>query len=177
MKKYITKVIYTDNPYDFNEEEIRQDLIDLEENEDPSEDDCWEAWRWQNELEWDEVSYEAKREEGIFIIIGTLGLWNGNFRGSCMVKGNLLDAFSKCLEDYNRIYMYNKQLHVEATHHDGTNNFVIKKLTERGENYLEEHGWEYDDAEMNRRLFTNSHYSHHIDYFSKLYGWYGCTDN
>ena len=173
MKKNITKIIYTDHPYDFNEEEIRQDLIDLEENEDPSEDDCWEAWRWQNELEWDDVSYEAKKEEGIFIIVGTLGLWNGNFKGSCVVKGNLLDAFSKCLEDYNRIYMYNKQLHVDATHHDGTNNFVIKKLTKRGENYLGEHGWEYNDAEMNRRLFTNSHYSHHIDHFSKLYGWYG----
>ena len=177
MKKNITKIIYTDDPYDFNEEEIREFLTYDEEIEDPSEDDCWEAWRWQNELEWDEVSYEAKREEGIFIIVGTLGLWNGNFKGSCMVKGNLLDAFSKCLEDYNRIYMYNKQLHVDATHHDGTNEFVIKKLTEKGENYLGEHGWEYNDAEMNRRLFVNSHYSHHIDYFSKLYGWYGCTDN
>lgn len=172
MKKNIAKVIYTDNPYDFNEEEIREFLTYDEEIEDPSEDDCWEAWRDQCEIEWDDVSYEAKRVEGIFIIVGTLGLWNGNFRGSCLVKGDLLDAFSKCLEDCNRLYMYNKQLHVEATHHDGTNNFVIKKLTERGENYLEEHGWEYDDAEMNRRLFTNSHYSHHIDHFSKLYGWY-----
>ena len=177
MKKNITKVIYTDDPYDFNEEEIREFLTYDEENEDPSEDDCWEAWRSQCEDEWDEVSYEAKMEEGIFIIVGTLGLWNGNFRGSCLVKGNLLDAFSKCLEDYNRIYMYNKQLHVDATHHDGINEFIIKKLTERGEKYLEEHEWEYDDAKMNRRLFTNSHYSHHIDYFSKLYGWYGCTNN
>ena len=177
MKKNITKVIYTDDPYDFNEEEIREFLTYDDEIEDPSEDDCWEVWRNQCETEWDDVSYEAKKEEGTFIIVGTLGLWNGNFKGSCLVKGNLLNALSKCLEDYNRIYMYNKQLHVDATHHDGTNIFVIKKLTPNGEEYLENHEWEYSDAEMNRRLFTNSHYSHHIDHFSKLYGWYGCNDN
>ena len=27
MKKNITKIIYTDNPYDFNEDEIREFLI------------------------------------------------------------------------------------------------------------------------------------------------------
>lgn len=177
MKKNITKVIYTDDPYDFNEEEIRQDLIDSEENEDPSTDDCWERWHFEKEIEWDDVSYEMRRCAGSFVIVGTLGLWNGNFKGSCLVYGDLLEAVLKCLEDYNKIYMHNKQLYVEAVHHDGTNKFVIKKLTERGENYLEEHRWEYDDGEMNRRLFTDSHYSHHIDHFSKLYGWYGCTDN
>ena len=177
MKKNITKVIYTDDPYDFNEEEIRELLTYDEEIEDPSEDDCWDWWYTEKDSEWNDVSYEMQRCAGSFIIVGTLGLWNGNFKGSCLVHGDLLDAIHKCLEDYNKIYMYNKQLHVDATHHDGTNRFVIKKLTGKGENYLEEHGWEYDDAEMNRRLFTDSHYSHHIDHFSKLYGWYGCTDN
>ena len=66
MKKNITKVIYTDNPYDFNEEEIRDFLIYDEENEDPSEDDCWEAWRNQCEIEWDDVSYEAKKRGRYF---------------------------------------------------------------------------------------------------------------
>ena len=173
MKKNITKVIYTDNPYDFNEEEIRQDLIDLEENEDPSIEDCWKAWDWQNELNWDDVSYEAKQDKGSYIIMGTLGLWNGKVGGSCLIKGTLLDAIQKCLEDYNRIYMHGRKLHVEAVHHDGTNIFIIKKLTEKGEEYLENHDYDMNDAKMNQILFKNSHYSHHIDYFSKLYGWYG----
>ena len=177
MKKNITKIIYTDDPYDFNEEEIREFLTYDEEIEDPSEDDCWEAWRNQCEIEWDEVSYEMQRYAGSFIIVGTLGLWNGNFKGSCLIRGNLLKAVQECLEDYNRIYMYNKQLHVEATHHDGTNNFIIKKLTKKGEEYYDNHEWDITDFEMNQRLFQDSHYSHHIDYFSKLYGWYGCTDN
>lgn len=177
MKKNITKVIYTDDPYDFNEEEIRQILIETEESEDPSINECWDWWYEEKDIEWDDVSYEMQRCTGFFIIVGTLGLWNGNFKGSCLVRGDLLDAIQKCLEDYNTIYMHNKQLHVDAIHHDGTNIFVIKKLTERGEKYFEEHEWEYGEAEMNRRLFTDSHYSHHIDHFSKLYGWYGCSDN
>lgn len=177
MKKNITKVIYTDNPYDFNEEEIRQDLIDLEENEDPDENDCWNFWEFQCENHWDDVSYKAKLDEGYYIIVGTLGLWNGNFRGSCLVKGTLLEAIQKCLETYNRIYMHSKKLYVEAVHHDGTNNFIIKKLTKKGEEYYDNHEWDITDSEMNQRLFQDSHYSHHIDHFSKLYGWYGCNDN
>lgn len=172
MKKNITKVIYTDNPYDFNEEEIRQSLINSRGNEDPSDSDCWDEWYCQCEWEWEDVSEEAKQDKGYYIIVGTLGLWNGNFKGSCLIRGNLLDAIRKCLEDYNRIYMYNKKLYIEATHHDGTNSFIIKKLTEKGVEYLNKYEWEMYDAELNQRLFKDSHYSRHVDYFSRLYGWY-----
>ena len=177
MKKNITKIIYTDDPYDFNEEEIRQDLIDLEENEDPSTNECWDRWYEEKDIEWDDVSYEMKRCTGSFVVMGTLSLWNGKVGGSCLIKGTLLDAIQKCVEDYNRIYMYGRKLYVEAVHHDGTNTFIIKKLTEKGEMYLENCEYSMNNAKMNQILFKNSHYSHHIDHFSKLYGWYGCTDN
>lgn len=177
MKKNITKMIYTDNPFDFNEEEIRQILIETETTEDPSTDECWDWWYEEKDIEWNDVSYEMQRCTGSFVIVGTLGLWNGKFKGSCLIRGDLLEAIQKCLEDYNQIYMYNKQLHVDAIHHDGINKFVIKKLTKKGEDYFEEHDWEYSNADINQILFQNSHYSHHIDHFSKLYGWYGCNDN
>jgi hypothetical protein len=66
-------------------------------------------------------------------VVGTLGLWNGPHKIMPKQFENVRDAVCTCLEDYNEIYedQYGN-LHIKAHHHDGTNHFIIKKVTDKG---------------------------------------------
>ena len=173
-------LIYTDHPYDFNNDEMKEVWIEEqwyltgeEPEEDPTEDQLWETWNDLCEQSWDDIQGECKfaNETGTYLVIASLGLWNGRFDGGKIISGQLDEVIQRCFEDYNRVYMESRNLQISATHHDGTNYFTIKKLTPKGEEYAERHGWDMSDRELHKRLFKDSHYSHCVRFFADLYGW------
>ena len=173
-------IIYSNDPYDFNEEEMRESWLESAEANDweipedgPSDDEIWQEWYDQNERNWDDIEAEVKyhNERGSYLIIASLGLWNGRFDGGRLVEGTLSEAIRTCFEDYNRVYWQDKNLKVSAVHHDGTNYFIIKKLTDRGIEFYNNHEWEMDARTLNEKLFRDSHYSHSVDFFARIYGW------
>ena len=173
-------IIYSSDPYDFNEEEMRESWLESAEVNDweipedgPSDDDLWQEWYEQNEREWDYIKCEVKYhdERGSYLIIASLGLWNGRFDGGKIIDGYLSEAIGACFEDYNKVYWQNKNLKVKAIHHDGTNHFIIKKLTDRGIEFYNNHYYDYDDRTMHQKLFKDAHYSHSVDFFARIYGW------
>ena len=63
------------------------------------------------------------------VVVGELGLWDGKHTIVPTEFDNLYDAIQQCLEDYSElIEEENGDLIVKAHHHDGINNFIIKKL-------------------------------------------------
>jgi hypothetical protein len=77
------------------------------------------------------------------VIIGELGLWNGNKNIYPVYKRNLNDAIEKIttvkFESYIKIDLYDDAtIHIVQSHHDGTNAFYIKLLSEKGEEGLNE---------------------------------------
>ena len=117
------------------------------------------------------TSYEEEHGSKTYVILADLGFWDGRAEGGKIVKG-LWNAISKCFEDYNHIYEYRRRLCVDAVHHDGTNHFQIKELTPKGLEYVENHSY-MSDRELHKRLFNDSHYSHEVTMFKKMYGWKG----
>ena len=173
-------LIYTNDPYDFDEDEMKEawieeqwDLTGEKPEEEPTQDQLWETWDDLCEQNWDDIQSECKfaNETGTYLVIASLGLWNGRFDGGKILSGRLDKAIQRCFEDYNRVYMEGRNLRISATHHDGTNYFTIKKLTPKGEEYAERHGWDMTDRELHQRLFKDSHYSHCVQFFADLYGW------
>ena len=173
-------IIYSNDPYDFNEEEMKESWYELAEVNDweipedgPSDDELWEEWYDQKERDWDDIEGEVKYhdERGSYLIIASLGLWNGRFDGGKIIDGYLNKVIRACFEDYNKVYWQDKNLKVEATHHDGTNYFIIKKLTDRGIEFYNNHCYDYDDRTMHQKLFKDAHYSHSVDFFARIYGW------
>ena len=184
-------IIYNDDPYDFNEKEMLEDICEFRQCNEypgceecdkiscegcencPSDDELWEHWRDQCELNWDDVKAEIEThdERGSYLVIASLGLWNGRFDGGKIIDGYLNEAIRSCFEDYNKVYWQDKNLKVKAIHHDGTNHFIIKKLTDRGIEFYNNHYYDYDDRTMHQKLFKDAHYSHSVDFFAKLYGW------
>ena len=96
-----------------------------------------DAIEW--ETVWRELCNFFKNKEVIFF--GTLGLWNGRHAGGQTGKFERLfnEAVRDC--DYLHFYEENGHLFLECSHHDGTNYFEIKEITEKGQQYLE--NWEY----------------------------------
>ena len=76
------------------------------------------------------------------ICFGSVGRWDGTFRGGEIFE-SFEDAYYRMTKDcdYVKIYEEDNHLYVQCSHHDGTNNFEIKILTEKGEDYY--NNWEY----------------------------------
>lgn len=111
---------------------------------------------------------EAKHGEKHYVILAVIGRWNGPADGGKVIKG-LGSVLSECSSDYNTFYYENSQLRVTAHHHDGTNHFRVRELTEAGEQYIENHPY-MSDRELHKRLFNSTRYSRMVQLFPKLYG-------
>lgn len=114
--------------------------------------------------------HERKHGYKYYIVLADLGLWNGRFDGGKIIRG-LWKSISECFEDYNEIYQEGKRLKVKAIHHDGTNYFQIRELTDRGLEYMRRNEYHLSDRELHQRLFKDSHYSHEVSLFNTIYGW------
>ena len=157
------RTLFTNHPYDMDEDEIKEILLESGYEEDEITDKTiWQEWDFQVEDSLEFFKDNAERIEGTFVITASLGLWNGIFAGGKVIEGNLWDACCKCFKDYNKAYFEGKQFKIDACHHDGNNYFTIKKLTEKGEKYYSNHYYDKSDREMVEVLMNDSHYSHCI---------------
>lgn len=141
--------------------------------EDVPEDEIWREMQFSDECAWDDAKYDLEhflKENGPMLVVGSLGLWYGNCRGGkiCYNFRDLAGAWEDC--DYINIYDQNGHLYIECSHHDGTNMYECKLLTERGEQYAEDHGWDMYDSELHEKLWNDSHYTNLPHYAHKVWG-------
>lgn len=93
-----------------------------------------------------------------FIATGSFGLWDGR-RSGWLVIENEYD-FGGLLEDctYVEIADNNGLIEIKASHHDGTNYFTLKELTDHGyETYKKTgEGWYAENYDLGKYLFENN---------------------
>ena len=135
--------LYENYPDDVLIENAREnDWID--EDDEPTDTQLWQ-WRYEyDELDRDNAMYELRnffngKTVGFF---GEVGLWHGTYRAGKI--GDFETLYYKAIQDcdYVKIYDENGHLYLTCSHHDGTNCFEIKEVTDKGREYLE--NWEYD---------------------------------
>lgn len=88
--------------------------------------------------QWDTFMHELQdfiADEGPFLIKGTVGRWNGTFKAGRIIEDiqQLANAWKDC--DYIKFTDYNGALFLKCAHHDGINNFEIRKITPVGQKY------------------------------------------
>lgn len=140
----------------------------------PSEDDMYEYLA--SEIDWmlgdlycEIETYERTHGAKSYVVLADLGLWNGRYDGGKVING-LWNTISQTLEDYSTIKLVGKRLKVSAVHHDGTNYYEIRELTDKGTQYMERHEYDMSDRELHTKLFNDSHYSHEVSMFKEIYG-------
>lgn len=150
MRKAIERIIY-DN-YDIYTDLAEcaiEDLKSYDPEYEPTEEEIWKQCDqisqsdWENEKE--RLDKFFNQNDTKWILVGTVGLWNGTFAG-----GFVFDNFNEVLFkagkncDYFKFWDENGHFFGKCSHHDGTNFFEVKKLTKEGQRLFE--NWSYKDG-------------------------------
>ena len=108
------------------------------------------------------------------LFAGSVGRWNGNFGGGDI--GEFEDLYYKALKDcdYVKVYDNNGHLYITGSHHDGTNSFEVKVLTDKGEEYYENWNYGYSsrlDNLSEQEILKNIYerYSRLPNYYKTMY--------
>ena len=162
-----------------SEDEIRQYLWDCEyiDHLDEATDDM--VYDTMYELErmyWDDISYELKHffDKGdAWLLTGSIGRWDGNYRGGYIF--NTFEEFCKCLKDCDYIEITDNKGHLEVkcSHHDGTNFYEVKRVSDFGCEYFGTHSWELSLEEVFTKMWNNN-FMTSLPHFARDV--YGCKE-
>lgn len=141
----IRRIYSNYNLWDDYADDCREMLRDEKGIEDPADSRIWEEIYLEDEFTWDA---EFKMLDDFFsgnhyLLMGSVGLWTGNH-----AAGTVFDDFEKVFyeaaEDcvYWELYDKDGEFHFRCSHHDGTNHFCIRKLTDAA--WEEIDNWNYD---------------------------------
>ena len=180
MKEARERIIY-DNYYlyeTYPDEEIIENLIENGiDKDDITDERIWDTRYFWDELDWDNAHYDLKdffnNTNKKWIIMGTVGLWTGNHKAGIIFKDfdkMFYDATKDC--DYIKFYDKNGHFYFECSHHDGTNYFEIKEITQKGVEYLERWEDNWDDKRSEEYVHTQifNRYSRLPNFVNKVYG-------
>jgi len=147
----------------------------------PSDSKVWDFIYNDDSWYWDETWSELKNffKDDHVIFFGTVGTWRGNFAGGKIgyFEDLVQDAIQDC--DYVEFTDEDGHLYLRCSHHDGTNDFEIKVLSQKGSDFAD--NWEngylyYDDKrydfteqELHKKIATNNFLSHLPHYWKRVY--------
>lgn len=95
---------------------------------------------------------EKHKDYDTFIIFGTVKSWDGKHKvWEDFQWKDLSNTIKKAIEDCDDCIIYEKSghLYIDGIHYDGTVNFEIKKLTDKGTDYL--NNWKYGRVKGDNR--------------------------
>lgn len=87
--------------------------------------------------------YRSFQKENIGILFGTIGRWNGTFKRVRFVRGiKEFFGFFEHLDEY-KIKDVNGHLIIEGYHHDGSDRYEFKLLTDKGKEIADKNEHDY----------------------------------
>lgn len=118
-----------------------------------------------SEIEFFENNHGKKK----YVTCGTVGRWNDPAAGGAIREG-LVPIIRGALKDCDefKIEFVRGILKITGHHHDGTNVFYVREMTERGVAFEERNRF-MDDRTLHNKLFKSSHYTHRVSLFDTLY--------
>ena len=172
-------VLYSNYYGWISEDEIRQYLWDSEyiDHLDEATDEM--IYNEMYELErmyWDDISYELKHffdKGNAWLLTGSIGRWDGNYRGGYIF--NTFEEFCKCFKDCDYIEITDNKGHLEVkcSHHDGTNFYEVKRVSDFGCEYFGTHSWELSLEEVFTKMWNNN-FMTSLPHFARDV--YGCKE-
>lgn len=178
MKEAVVRTIY-DNFDLWNDESVKAAkavLLERDEIEDPTRDEIWRELYEEDALNWEcekERLIEFFNDGSTWILQGTCQSWDGRHAAGTIFT-DFMKIYNKAMRscNYAKLYDENGHFYFECAHHDGTNCYEIKKLTNKGVAYLE--NWEnnYDDRRSERYIHNQimAKYSTLPHFANKVYG-------
>jgi hypothetical protein len=148
MKKNVKEITLFDNynvSEDFDEE--KKGLQECNPDMEITDEMVWESLSDCERDEWDackDTLHDIFGDNNV-IAMGKAGTWRGRFECGRLF-GDIDKAVSACIKDCDNIKVVqlgNGIVEITSSHHDGTNTFEIKGITERGRYVYD--SWVYND--------------------------------
>jgi hypothetical protein len=174
MKNKI-KTIWDSDTSSWNKEDLTEAFVDSYGRLPADDNELYAFMDECNSEYFDDViceiqSYESCHGKQTYVVLASIGRWNGTFDGGDIMEG-MESIFRKCFEDYNHVYVDGRRLKISAVHHDGTNSFEIRELTEKGIAYFRRNEYDVEPQQLHAKLFNSSQYSREVKMFADIYGW------
>lgn len=144
-------------------------LMDGEyDNADEITDDELERYIYDmDEVYWEDFESEIKScfsRTRAYVVSGSAGLWNGRSPSGSVVYrwDDLVRGLGLAYLDYLKFFQNaDGDFEIWGMHHDGTNRYILRELTEAGIDFVEENSdsLDYDRRSLVETLFNNSKYS------------------
>lgn len=170
------EVILFDNYDSYEWKDDARDCLIENGIEDPTDSQIWEEIADMERFFWDDMLCELEDKiDDCVLVSGTCGTWQGNFAGgkvfhisdkpkysSSMLSWILSECGKDC--DYFKVGI-NKSgnLFIQCTHHDGTNYYEVKNITDKGKKAF--YDWDYSERfnnlseqEMHEKLYNSNNY-------------------
>ena len=182
MKRPKERLIYNNyDLWDSYSDEAERWLIEQKEMrpEDITEDAIWDEIYEQDEMEWEiannEMTQFFEQSAATWLAIGTVGRWDGTFDGG-FIFTTFQELLSRVGKDCNYFKFIDKNGHfyVHCSHHDGTNEVEVKRITEAGKrlyenwNYSASARYAYPEKELHKKIFNR--YSALPNFVHKMFG-------
>lgn len=172
-------VLYSNYYGWISEDEIKQYLWDCEYIDHLDEATNEMIYNTMYELErmyWDDISYELKHlfdKGNTWLLTGSIGRWDGSYRGGYIF--NTFEEFCKCLEDcaYVEITDNKGHLEIKCSHHDGTNFYEVKRVSDFGCEWYDNHSWDMHEEELHKKMWNNN-FMTSLPHFARDV--YGCKE-
>lgn len=158
MKKEAKEVELLDTDREVTMDEVRE-CCEANEWDVPAEDSD-RYWEIVNDLrQWDVDDFKGDAcyhfDLGLCLVKGYCGLWYGNCAaGKLMTVDSGRDLFFQDVDRVRIAIDSDDGLVVKNYHHDGTNRFVVYKVTPRGQKFIDNHDGEFSDRELHERLIA-----------------------
>ncbi len=168
-----------DNYYDSDrEDEVREMLFDeyADDNgwqrpEDVPDRQVFEEIDFQDREMWNDVKDELSElfSKDVYLLTGTCGRWNGPAQGGRFIRS--VEDLLSCIEhlDYIRIYDRGGHLYIHGSHHDGDDNYELKRLTGKGYELARGNCFAHD-RKLHNAIMNCNFYSALPRYARKVYG-------
>lgn len=179
MKRTLFDNYYSNERFDF----AKQDLIEIEDgNPEPTDSEVFDRLHFLEEFYWNDfkiefTDYLDSLPCGL-LCIGSVERWNGCYDGGAVITefNDLYKLWGDC--DYIAVYDKDGHLYINCSHHDGSNSFELKELTETGYNIVEDWAtgygvpyWEkFDERELHQKMWNSTRYTHIPHYAKKVWG-------
>ena len=139
--------------------------------EDIPDERVWDEIEFQDRMQWDDMKAELETlfEKNVYLLTGTCGRWNGPAQGGRFIR-SVRDLLS-CIDhlDYIRIFDRNGHLYIHGSHHDGNDDYELKRLTHKGYE-LANNNYFAHDRRLHNAIMRCNFYSALPRYAQKVYG-------
>jgi len=168
-----------DNYYSYDrEKEVREFLFEeyaeeygWKSPEDIPDERVFDEIDYQDREQWLDVKAELQSllEKNVYLLTGTCGKWYGKCDGGEFIRS--VNDLLRCIDHLDNIRIYDKKghLYIHGSHHDGNDDYELKRLTHKGYEYADRNYFAHD-RHLHNAIMRINFYSA-LPYFAKkVYG-------